>query len=76
MDVDEILFNESMKKFEDATGVDVQYIGNKEFEGSISIRVDAGDAADIADFPQPGLLAILSARVRSLIRQTGFPNHG
>jgi alpha-glucoside transport system substrate-binding protein len=35
----------------------VNYIGSKEFEGSISIRVDAGDAPDIADFPQPGLLA-------------------
>jgi alpha-glucoside transport system substrate-binding protein len=56
-DVDEVLFNESMTPFEEATGIDVNYIGNKEFEGSISIRVDAGDAPDIADFPQPGLLA-------------------
>ena len=46
-----------MKAFEEATGIDVNYIGSKEFEGSISIRVDAGDAPDIADFPQPGLLA-------------------
>ena len=37
--------------------ITVNYIGNKEFEGSISIRVDAVDAPDIADFPQPGLLA-------------------
>ena len=29
----------------------------KEFEASISIRVEGGDAPDIADFPQPGLLA-------------------
>ncbi|MCP4169072.1 MAG: extracellular solute-binding protein, partial [Chloroflexi bacterium] len=57
VDTDEILFNESMKKFVDATGIEVNYIGNKEFEGSISIRVDAGDAPDIADIPQPGLLA-------------------
>ncbi|MBN1660652.1 MAG: carbohydrate ABC transporter substrate-binding protein, partial [Anaerolineae bacterium] len=56
-DVDEVVFNESMKAFEEATGIDINYIGNKEFEGSISIRVDAGDAPDIADFPQPGLLA-------------------
>jgi alpha-glucoside transport system substrate-binding protein len=56
-DVDEVLFNESMDAFEEATGITVNYIGNKEFEGSISIRVDAGDAPDIADFPQPGLLA-------------------
>jgi len=56
-DIDEVLFNESMAPFEEATGITVNYIGNKEFEGSISIRVDAGDAPDIADFPQPGLLA-------------------
>ena len=56
-DIDEVLFNESMAPFEEATGIDVNYIGSKEFEGSISIRVDAGDAPDIADFPQPGLLA-------------------
>ena len=35
----------------------INYIGNKEFEGSIAIRVDAGDAPDIVDFPQPGLFA-------------------
>jgi alpha-glucoside transport system substrate-binding protein len=56
-DADAVKFNESMKAFEDATGIDVNYIGSKEFEGSISIRVDAGDVPDIADFPQPGLLA-------------------
>ncbi len=32
----------------------VNYIGNKEFEATISVRVDAGDAPDIVDFPQPG----------------------
>ena len=56
-DIDEVLFNESMDPFEEATGITVNYIGNKEFEGSISIRVDADNAPDIADFPQPGLLA-------------------
>ena len=44
------------KAFEDATGITVNYIGNKEFEARISIAVDAGQAPDIADFPQPGLL--------------------
>ena len=42
-----------MKK---ATGIDIQYEGSKEFETSISVRVQAGDAPDIVDFPQPGLL--------------------
>jgi alpha-glucoside transport system substrate-binding protein len=46
-----------MKAFEEATGITVNYIGNKEFEASIAIRVDAGDAPDVVDFPQPGLFA-------------------
>jgi alpha-glucoside transport system substrate-binding protein len=56
-DNDAVKFSESMKPFEEATGITVNYIGGKEFEGSIAIRVEAGDAPDIADFPQPGLLA-------------------
>jgi alpha-glucoside transport system substrate-binding protein len=56
-DPDGVKFAESMKAFEDATGITVNYIGNKEFEGTISVRVDAGDAPDIVDFPQPGLFA-------------------
>ena len=56
-DPDGAKFKRSMEAFEAATGIIVNYIGNKEFEGSISIRVDAGDAPDIVDFPQPGLFA-------------------
>lgn len=47
-------FQSSMKPFEDATGITVKYIGDKQFESRISIAVDAGNAPDIADFPQPG----------------------
>ena len=56
-DNDIIRFNKSMELFEETTGIDVQYIGGKEFEATISVRVDAGDAPDIVDFPQPGLMA-------------------
>ncbi len=56
-DPDGVKFDESVRAFEEATGINVNYIGNKEFEGSIAIRVDAGDAPDIVDFPQPGLFA-------------------
>ena len=56
-DEDEVKFNKSMEAFVNATGIQVNYIGSKEFEASISVRVGAGDAPDIADFPQPGLLA-------------------
>lgn len=49
-------FNESIKEFEEKTGIDIQYEGSKEFEATISVRVNGGNAPDIADFPQPGLL--------------------
>ncbi len=55
-DEDAVKFNNAIAEFEQKTGIDIQYEGSKEFEASISIRVEAGDAPDIVDFPQPGLL--------------------
>jgi alpha-glucoside transport system substrate-binding protein len=54
---DDLRFAESMAAFEEATGITVNYIGDKEFEARLSIAVDAGDPPDIADFPQPGKAA-------------------
>ena len=56
-DEDAVKFDATMKAFEDQTGIDIQYEGSKEFEATIGARVDAGDAPDIVDFPQPGLLS-------------------
>ncbi len=56
-DNDAVKFDESIKSFEEKTGIDIQYEGSKEFEASISIRIDGGNPPDIVDFPQPGLLA-------------------
>lgn len=56
-DNDAVKFDESVKAFEAATGIDIQYTGSKEFEASITIKVDGGSPPDIVDFPQPGLLA-------------------
>jgi len=55
-DQDEVIFNDSIAGFEEATGIDIQYEGSKEFEANINIRLDGGDAPDIVDYPQPGLL--------------------
>jgi len=55
-DADAVKFEDSIKAYEAATGIDIQYEGSKEFEASITIRLDGGDAPDIVDFPQPGLL--------------------
>jgi len=55
-DNDSVKFDESVKSFEDKTGIDIQYSGSKEFEASIAISIEGGNAPDIVDFPQPGLL--------------------
>jgi alpha-glucoside transport system substrate-binding protein len=57
VDEDQAKYETMVKVFEDATGIDVKYEGSKQFEQDISVRVDAGNAPDVADFPQPGLLA-------------------
>jgi len=55
-DNDAVKFEESVKAFEEETGIDIQYDGSKEFEASIGIRIEGGNPPDIVDFPQPGLL--------------------
>ena len=55
-DADEVKFNQNVKAFEDATGIDIQYESSKQFEATIATRVDAGNTPDIVDFPQPGLM--------------------
>jgi alpha-glucoside transport system substrate-binding protein len=55
-DNDAVKFDASMVRFEEKTGIDIQYAGTKEFEASIAIAVEGGSAPDIVDFPQPGLL--------------------
>jgi len=61
-DEDAVKFNNSMMEFEEKTGIDIQYEGSKEFEASITVRVQAGDASDIVDFPQPGLLSTFASQ--------------
>ncbi|MFZ0161264.1 MAG: ABC transporter substrate-binding protein [Kineosporiaceae bacterium] len=46
----------SYKPFEDCTGAKISYEGSKEFEAQLLVRVQSGNAPDIAYFPQPGLL--------------------
>ena len=57
VDEDAVKFNATMKDFEDKTGITIQYQGTKTFEAAIKTAVDAGNAPDVVDFPQPGLLA-------------------
>jgi len=59
-DADEVKFNENVKDFEAKTGIDIQYESSKQFEATISTRVDAGNPPDIVDFPQPGLMGSIA----------------
>jgi len=57
---DQVKFNNSIKDFQAATGITIQYEGSKEFETTINVRVQGGNPPDIADFPQPGLMASIA----------------
>jgi alpha-glucoside transport system substrate-binding protein len=43
--------------FESCTGIVIHYTGRADFEASLAQRAAAGQAPDLAFFPQPGLLA-------------------
>ena len=68
---DEVKFNENVKAFEEKTGIDIQYESSKQFEATISTRVDAGNVPDLVDFPQPGLMGNL-ARTGKLVDLSTF----
>ncbi|GAA5159208.1 sugar ABC transporter substrate-binding protein [Ornithinimicrobium tianjinense] len=51
---EEAAFLESIKAFEDESGIDVQYTPDQDFTTNILIKVNSGDAPDIGLFPQPG----------------------
>lgn len=61
-DNDAVKFDDSVKSFEEKTGIDIQYTGSKEFEASIGISIEGGNPPDIVDFPQPGLMATFVAK--------------
>lgn len=50
---------DSYKPFEECTGATVEYQGSRTFEADLPVRVEAGNAPDVALIPQPGLVASL-----------------
>ena len=60
-DVEAERLDASWAKFEAATGIDIKHEGSATFEDDLKLRVDGGDAPDLAFIPQPGLLATLAA---------------
>ena len=49
----------SFDLFEECTGATVVYEGSDEFEAQLPVRVQGGNPPDIANIPQPGLLATM-----------------
>lgn len=47
----------ALQPFEEETGIEVIYEGSDSFATLLPVRVESGDAPDIAMFPQPGLMA-------------------
>ncbi len=54
VDKEAVAFEAAVKPFEDATGADVVYNGDKSFEQNLNVQVQAGNPPDVALLPQPG----------------------
>lgn len=54
-------FDDSLKSFRDATGINVVYSGITNYETVLNIRVDGGLAPDIAQLAQAGLMKSFQA---------------
>ncbi|MGC4854559.1 ABC transporter substrate-binding protein [Micromonospora sp. DT4] len=55
-DAEADLLERSWTQFTDCTGIEIAYEGSGEFEAQLPVRVDGGNAPDIAFVPQPGLV--------------------
>jgi alpha-glucoside transport system substrate-binding protein len=53
------LFKDAWADFEKCTGITINYEGSNDFEAALKVRVDGGNAPDLAFIPQPGLLSNL-----------------
>jgi alpha-glucoside transport system substrate-binding protein len=51
-----------LKAFTDETGIQVSYVGSDSFEQQIVVDLEAGSAANVAAFPQPGLASDMAKR--------------
>jgi alpha-glucoside transport system substrate-binding protein len=50
----------SWAEFEKCTGIKISYEGSNDFESQLPVRIQGGNAPDLAFIPQPGLLAKLA----------------
>ena len=64
---EDAVHKESYKVFEECTGATVAYEGSSEFEAQLVVRVQGGNAPDVAYIPQPGLLQTLVRDTDSVV---------
>lgn len=72
VDEDARRFEQALRPFVAATGIEVEYEGSGDFETLVVVRTEGGTPPDIAAFPQPGLfedLADFAVRVREDIEE-------
>src|SRR5581483_2294025 len=48
--------NKSWAEFDSCTGITIKYTGSNTFESDLPVKVNGGNAPDLAIIPQPGLL--------------------
>ncbi|MEO0867229.1 MAG: ABC transporter substrate-binding protein [Cyanobacteria bacterium J06642_11] len=65
----------ALQPFEEETGIEVIYEGSDSFATLLPVRVESGDAPDIAMFPQPGLMASF-AEAGQMVPVTEFMDRG
>jgi alpha-glucoside transport system substrate-binding protein len=58
--------NTSWAEFEKCTGITIKYTGSNTFESDLPVKVNGGNAPDLAIIPQPGLLTqmVLTGKVK------------
>src|ERR1700742_3075318 len=53
--------NKSWAKSQSCTGITIQYTGSNSFDSDLPVKVNGGNAPNLAIIPQPGLLASMVA---------------
>lgn len=54
-------FKASLSALADASGIDIKYEGVTDYETVLTVRADGGDAPDLAQIAQPGLMRTLAS---------------
>lgn len=64
--------NKSWAQFDKCTGITIKYTGSNTFESDLPVKVNGGNAPDLAIIPQPGLLQqmVLTGQVKKPPAQT------